>query len=219
MRKPLTERVFVLYEDRDLIVIEKASGILTYPVDRKDRESAIQLIRRYWEVRGADRSARLYLIHRLDKDTSGLLVFAKTTIARRALLRQFETHVALREYLAITTGIPKRRKGKVDTFVGKNTRGKRAVTRKGRKAMTVYEVIRQKGDRALVRCRLHTGRTHQVRIHLAFLGIPVCGDRIYGKSSANRMALHASTLGFYHPRDQRPLVFFSSLPQELLRFL
>ena len=193
---------------------------MTYPVEGDRQESAIQLIRRYWKSRGAP-NEHLYLIHRLDKDTSGLLVFAKTSISRQSLRLQFEQHSVVRCYLAVTNGAPVKPKGEIRTFLARNPRGKRSVSRSGKLAITSYEILRANTarNRALVRCRLQTGRTHQIRIHLAHLRAPVVGDVVYGTAAARRMALHAEALGFYHPRTQQPVVFRTSTPPDLLRLM
>jgi 23S rRNA pseudouridine1911/1915/1917 synthase len=217
-RKRLHERIEVVYEDRDLLVIFKAAGILTYPVENERGESAIQLIRRYWKSQRV-RNEHLYLIHRLDKETSGLLVFAKSSLARESLHRQFEEHSIIRCYLAITDRAPERSKGEIRTRLGRNPRGKRAVARFGKLAITRYEVLKSSRNRTLIRCELVTGRTHQIRIHLAHLGAPVVGDSIYGKGKAQRMALHAEALGFHHPRSHQAIVFRTSLPADLKKLI
>jgi 23S rRNA pseudouridine1911/1915/1917 synthase len=216
----LHERIEVVYEDMDLIVIEKASGVITYPVDSHERDSAIQLVRHYWKAVG-NRSEHLYLLHRLDKETSGLLVFAKTTRARESLSTQFEEHTIVREYFAVTEGIPSKKEGTMRATLGRDKRGKRSVVFKGKTAVTHLEVVieNSRRNRALVRCRLQTGRTHQIRIHLAHVGTPVIGDPVYGAGGGGRLALHAAALGFLHPRTQHPMVFRSSLPPSIKALL
>jgi 23S rRNA pseudouridine1911/1915/1917 synthase len=219
-RKSLLDRIEVIYEDVDLVVIEKANGILSYPQDGDRTESAIQLIRRYWKTRDLPHQ-NLYLIHRLDKDTSGLMVFAKTSLARHSLQRQFEQHSVVRGYAAVCGGIPRNDYGTMKTLLGRGRGGKRTVTQKGRLAITSYTVESRnvQKQRSLIRCFLRTGRTHQVRIHLAHLGTPVIGDAIYGKIHASRLGLHAEILGFIHPRTNGPLLFRSSLPPEVKMLL
>lgn len=217
MRKKLHERIQVLYEDLDVIIIEKAEGILSYPVEGARDESAIQLIRRYWKVQ-KNPHKNLYLLHRLDKDTSGLLVFAKTSLARESLLKQFEEHKVVRQYLAVTQGIPRKAKAEIHTKIGRDPRGKRAVAPFGKEAITQYEVSKrnEQKQRAMICCRLKTGRTHQVRIHLGYIGAPIIGDPVYGKDhSFGRLALHAQMLGFVHPRSGIPIVFRIPLPEAL----
>jgi 23S rRNA pseudouridine1911/1915/1917 synthase len=220
MRKKLHERIEVVYEDQDLIVVEKEAGILTYPMRADIGESAIRLIRRYWDFQKRKKD-QLYLLHRLDKETSGLIVFAKSSLARTTLRQQFENHSIVRGYLAITNGIPAQPGGTIKTFLGRDHRGRRAVRARGKSASTRYQVVavNRKLQRALVRCYLHTGRTHQVRIHMAHLNTPVLGDPVYGKERSKRMALHAEVLGFIHPRKQTPLLLRSSLPPELKQLL
>ena len=220
MRKKLHERIEVLHEDQDVIVVEKAAGVLSYPVDERDEDSAIRLIRRFWKIQNR-KQEHVYLLHRLDKETSGLIAFAKTTLARNSLSRQFEEHSVVRGYLAVTHGIPAQERGTIQTFLGRDERGKRAVRRKGRSATTLYRVVlvNRKLNRALVRCYLHTGRTHQVRIHMAHLNTPVVGDVVYGVERSGRMALHAEVLGFIHPRTGRPVLIRTSVPQELEHLL
>lgn len=216
----LHERIQVIYEDCDVIVIEKAGGIVSYPVEGHETGTAIQLIRKYWKVRDS-MNQNLYLLHRLDKDTSGLMVFAKTSRARATLREQFDRHSIVRGYVAVTSGVPEKRKGEIKTFLGRDSRGKRAVTSNGRFAWTSYQVVAENDirRRALIRCRLHTGRTHQVRIHLAYIGAPVVGDEVYGRTSGIRLALHADTLAFLHPRSGLPIAFHTSLPLELRALL
>jgi len=220
MSKRLLDRIEVVFEDLDLAIVEKASGIISYPAGDFREDSVIQLIRRYWKATGKT-NQNLYLLHRLDKDTSGLMVFAKTSLARMSLQTQFEEHSVLRQYLAVTRGVPGMRQGEIRAPLSRDKSGRRGVTQYGRFALTKYDVVSEKRHRgiALIRCRLHTGRTHQVRIHLAHAGAPVMGDRVYGKDGGNRLALHAETLGFLHPRSGLPIVFRSSLPEELRRLL
>jgi len=220
-RKKIHERIEVVFEDQDLIIVNKAAGILSYPVGEERAESVIQLIRRYWKVQN-NPHRHLYLMHRLDKETSGLIVFAKSSIGRDSLRRQFEDHTIVRGYLAVTNGIPRKKAGKIQTYLARDQRGRRAVSRKGKEAITQYRVIgwNETSQRALVRCYLHTGRTHQVRIHLAHIGTPVLGDPVYGRpGDGHRLALHAEALGIRHPRTETPLVIRTSMPAEMQNLL
>jgi 23S rRNA pseudouridine1911/1915/1917 synthase len=151
-----------------------------------------------------------------------LIVFAKSSIARDSLRHQFEHHTIVRAYLAITNGIPRKRSGKIHTYLARDDRGRRVVARKGKEAITHYQVIvcNDSAGRALLRCYLHTGRTHQVRIHLAHIGTPVLGDPVYGRPDDRfRLALHAEALGLRHPRSETPLVIRTSVPPEMENYL
>ncbi len=220
IRKSLLERIEVLYQDLDIVVIEKASGVLSYPVEGERSEGAIQLIRRYWKAQ-KEPGQNLYLLHRLDKDTSGLMIFARTSLARQSLQQQFEKHSVIRGYAAVCSGIPRKEQGNIKTLLGRDFRGKRSVSIAGKLALTSYRVISKnlQTQHALIQCNLRTGRTHQVRIHLAHIGAPVIGDAVYGKKQGPRLALHAETLGFIHPRTGAPVLFRSSLPKELKSLL
>jgi 23S rRNA pseudouridine1911/1915/1917 synthase len=210
LRQKLHERALVIYEDSDILLLEKSEGLLSYPLPNDRSDSAIQLIRRYWKSKNIQ-NRNLYLLHRLDRDTSGLMIFAKTTLGRKSLTNQFNEHSVIRGYIAVTEGIPSPAKGSLETMLGRKFSGKRGVTDYGKASKTYYNVVRSSSKRALVYCSLHTGRTHQVRIHMAHLGTPVVGDPIYGKRG-KRLYLHSHILGFIHPRTQKPQLFLSSLP-------
>jgi 23S rRNA pseudouridine1911/1915/1917 synthase len=218
MTQKLRDLGSIIYEDLDILIFEKPAGILSYPIKNEQGLSAIQIIRRKWKSQ--QRSNRnLYLIHRLDRETSGLMVFAKTTLARRSLSSQFHEHSVIRGYMAITEGVPESSEGKIRTMLGRRVTGKRGVTSQGKLSITNYAVCKSTHKNALVYCSLHTGRTHQVRIHMAHLGTPVVGDPVYGKRKGGRMLLHAHVLGLQHPRSNAPHVFLSSLPQEFKRLV
>ncbi len=208
----------IIYEDIDVVVFEKPAGILSYPIKNERTMSAIQIIRRKWKSDQRS-NQNLYLIHRLDLETSGLMVFAKTTLARRSLTDQFHEHSVVRGYIAATEGTPNPSQGAIRTMLGRRSSGRRGVTTHGKLGITNYVVRKSSGKRALVYCSLHTGRTHQVRIHMAHLGTPVVGDPVYGKRKGGRMLLHAHVLGFLHPRGNAPHLFLSSLPEEFKRVL
>jgi len=212
LRQKLHERALVIYEDSDVLLIEKSAGLLSYPVPEDRSDSAIQLIRRYWKSKNIQ-NRNLYLLHRLDRDTSGLMIFAKTTLARKSLTDQFNEHSVVRGYIAITQGIPNPRQGTLETMLGRKFTGKRGVTDRGKPSKTYYEVVRSSSTHALVYCSLHTGRTHQVRIHMMHLGTSIVGDPIYGKTKGKRLYLHSHILGFIHPRTKKPQLFLSSVPE------
>lgn len=191
----------VVHEDDDVLVIDKPSGLLVSPTAESDRGNLCTLL--------AERpsSPRVWLVHRIDRPASGLLVFAKTEAATRHLSRQFAEHTVERAYLVAARGhVPE---GPITCTepIG------------GKRAATHVAVDARYGDRATrVRCRLETGRTHQIRIHLKHLGHPVMGDRLHGTPDADdppRLALHATLLGFVHPRSGAPVRFECRWPADL----
>jgi 23S rRNA pseudouridine1911/1915/1917 synthase len=188
------------HEDDDVVVIDKPGGLLTAPTPESDRNNLASLL-------GRERGGRVFVVHRLDLETSGLLIFAKTEDANRVLSERFRTHDLVREYLAVAAGeVPDDLR-----TIDRPVRGRRAVTH-----LTVEERL---GPAAtLVRARLETGRTHQIRIHLRAVEHPVLGDRKYGIPSPHdppRLALHAARLALPHPRTGAPLAFDSPWPADL----
>jgi 23S rRNA pseudouridine1911/1915/1917 synthase len=191
----------VIFEDEDIVVVDKPAGLLTAPTPESDRNNLADLLAR--RAGGGE----IFVVHRIDLETSGLVVLAKTDAANRALSARFREHDIARVYLTVVAGAFPGGVATVDEPVG------------GRRAVTHVEV-RERFDAGatLLACRLETGRTHQIRIHLSGLGHPVLGDARYGRAwgpAPPRMALHATTLGFAHPRDGRALAFESPWPADL----
>jgi 23S rRNA pseudouridine1911/1915/1917 synthase len=196
----------VVYEDEDLVVVDKPSGLLTAPTPESDRGNLAGLLAR------RPGGVSMFVVHRIDLETSGLLVFAKTDDANRALSARFVAHDLDRAYLAVVAGAFPDDAPTVDREVG------------GRPAVTHFEINERFDARAtLLRCRLETGRTHQIRLHALALGHPVLGDPRYGGAPFSprppRMALHATRLGFAHPRTGAPLSFESPWPPDLAAWL
>jgi len=194
----------IVYEDDDLVVVDKPAGLLTAPTPESDRNNLADLLSR----RGGQ---RVLVVHRIDLQTSGLLVFAKTTAANRALAEQFRQHNVERAYLAVVAGVFPAQTRTLSLPV----RGRRAVTH-----FAVEEVLDEQAT--VVRCRLETGRTHQIRIHCEHLGHSVLGDPTYATPTRwppPRMALHAAELGFTHPRSGERLRFTSPWPADLADWL
>lgn len=216
----------IVFEDGHLIVIEKPEGVSTVPFERKESGTALDLIRQAWRRQGKAATATpLYVVHRLDKDTSGLLCFAKTKLAERGLHQVFKHHLAEREYLAVAHG--QVRAGRIESrLVPDRGDGLRGSTRRpddGQHAITDVEVLEALAGTSLCRVRLRTGRTHQIRIHLAEQGHPLVGETVYirdllrrgGKPVGSpRLLLHAATLGFEHPVSHQRLQFRAEPPPE-----
>lgn len=199
----------IVYEDEDLLVVNKQAGLLTSTVPRERRPTLLAQVREY--VAAREPRARIGLIHRLDRDASGLLIFSKNHAAYRSLKSQFFHHAVRREYRAVVHGVPRPPAGRIETRLVERADGTVHSTRqagKGQRAITEYGVLKTERKLSLVRVVLHTGRKHQIRAHLAERGTPVVGDKLYGpKDDAGRLMLAAVQLTIVHPRDGRSMTF------------
>jgi len=230
--QPQAIALSIVHEDPHLIVIDKAAGMVVHPAAGNLDGTLVNALLSHCEgqLSGIGGVARPGIVHRIDKDTTGLLVVAKTDKAHEGLARQFKDHSISRRYLAIVNGIPDRASGTVDTWMGRSDsyRKKMAVQPegRGRRAVTHYRVMTRLDRAALVECRLETGRTHQVRVHMAHLGHPLLGDPAYARGQNRhrellaqlgfrRQALHATHLGFIHPVDGTDLEFDSPMPSDM----
>ena len=217
----------VLHEDSDLIVLDKPAGLVVHPAPGHAADTLVNaLLHHCADLQGIGGELRPGIVHRLDKDTSGVLVVAKNEPTHAALVAQFAAHSIRKEYLALAWGTPKKPAGTVALPVGRHPvhRQKMAVTEKGRSAVTHYEVLAAGPLASLLRVRIETGRTHQIRVHLAHLGHPVVGDATYGRTrhglpaelKISRQMLHAHVLEIVHPRTGRPLVCTAPPPPDFL---
>jgi len=211
----------IVDEDDALLVVDKPAGLVVHPGSGNWEGTLLNaLLHHAPQLAGVPRAG---IVHRLDKDTSGLLVVAKTLVAQTALVRQLQARAVAREYLAIATGdIAKG--GVVDAPIGRHPtrRTTMAVVATGKPARTHYEVVERFGAATLLRCRLETGRTHQIRVHLASLGHPLVGDPAYGRKGPlrfPRQALHAARLALVHPVTGRACAWESPLPPDFLELL
>lgn len=222
----------VVYEDSDLLVIDKPAGLTVHPAPGNYTGTLVQALLHHCgdSLSGINGLARPGIVHRIDKDTSGLLVVAKHDAAHRGLAKLFARHDIHRKYIAIVRGVPLRKSGTIATNIGRNplNRMRHAVLPEGqgKPAVTHYKVVEAYSDAAaMVECMLETGRTHQIRVHMAHLGHPLLGDPTYGGGKVgkgladieipNRQLLHAAELGFVHPINGEEMMFESPLPAEM----
>lgn len=222
----------IVYEDDDLIIIDKPAGLVVHPAAGNADGTLVNALLHHCagKLSGIGGVARPGIVHRIDKDTSGLLVVAKTDLAHEGLARQFADHSIGRRYAAVVAGRPMPPVGRIEGAIGRHPvhRKKMDIVAPGRgkHAVTHYTVLEPLKDAALVECRLETGRTHQVRVHMASRGHPLLGDPLYGRPRAghrdilkslnfNRQALHARSLQLVHPRSQEILAFESPLPTDI----
>jgi 23S rRNA pseudouridine1911/1915/1917 synthase len=220
--------VVVRHEDDDVVVIAKPAGIVVHPgAGHPDGTLVNGLLARYPEIAGVGDPARPGIVHRLDRDTSGLLVIARTGRAYEALVEMLAAHDVERRYVALVWGVPEAARGVIDAPIGRSVRRptRMSVREGGRVARTGYEVMSTYRDPevALLACRLETGRTHQIRVHLQAIGHPVVGDAAYGGSRAalvlDRPFLHAGGLAFAHPVTGEPVAVEEDLAPELAAVL
>jgi 23S rRNA pseudouridine1911/1915/1917 synthase len=229
----------IVHEDEDVVVVDKPPGLVVHPAaGNPDRTLVNALLAHCGDsLRAVGGAGRPGIVHRLDKDTSGLMVAAKTELALLGLSRQFASHSVERVYEAVVWGMPPAIEGRIDAAIGRarNDRKKMAVRGTGGKpAATRYRVLQVLADGALARiaCRLETGRTHQIRVHMASIGHPLVGEPVYGRSAGRRralpaamasavsefprQALDATVLGFQHPRSLAPLRFERALRSDIM---
>jgi 23S rRNA pseudouridine1911/1915/1917 synthase len=229
---PLT----IVYEDEQLLVVDKPAGLVVHPAAGNYDGTMVNALLHHCAGRlsGIGGVARPGIVHRIDKDTSGLLVVAKTDPAHEFLSRQFAAHTVDRRYAAVVIGHPVPPAGRIEGALARSTanRQKMAIVPegKGKRAVTHYRTLRVLRGSAQVECRLETGRTHQIRVHMASIGHALLGDAAYGRTPGSlsgvlkdlgfaRQALHAATLGFVHPVTQEKLSFESALPADIVELI
>ena len=220
----------IAYEDEHLIVIDKPAGLVVHPAAGNLDGTLVNALLHHCQgsLSGIGGVARPGIVHRIDKDTSGLMVAAKTDRAHEGLARQFHDHSIDRRYRAIVGGLPRPAEGKVDAPLARSAtnRKKIAIVQGGKRAVTHFRTMTVLRDAALVECRLETGRTHQVRVHMASIGHALLGDPVYGRTKGaqkalletlgfRRQALHAAHLGFIHPVKSTALAFESDMPADM----
>jgi 23S rRNA pseudouridine1911/1915/1917 synthase len=212
----------ILYEDDDLLVVDKPAGMVVHPGAGNQEHTLVNaLLSHCTSLSGIGGKERPGIVHRLDKETSGCLVVAKNDTAHRDLSKQFAARTVKKTYLALVAGRLKKSSGMIDAPIGRHPVHRQRMsiskTSRGRSAITEYRVLRSGQEMSLVECQLHSGRTHQIRVHLHHLGNPVIGDKLYAAKTARnfpRQMLHAWRLGFTHPRTGEWKDFEASLPPD-----
>jgi RluA family pseudouridine synthase len=212
----------LLYEDRDLLVVDKPSGLLTMGTERDKTRTAYCLATDYVRKGNPKARQRLFIVHRLDRDTSGVLLLAKTEAAKTVLQGQWDA--TEKRYLAIVQGHLPQKKGTISTYLTENSAHNVYSTpdpQKGKLSHTAYQVLQESREFSLVEIDLLTGRKNQIRVHFAEIGHPVVGDSKYGggKASSPRLALHARSITFGHPFDGRRMAFEAEIPEHFARLM
>ena len=212
----------IVYEDEDLLVINKPKGLVVHPAAGHQDDTLVNglLYALGDDLSGINGELRPGIVHRIDKDTSGLLAVAKNDLAHAVLASQLKDHTMARTYEAIVCGSFREDSGTVDAPIGRHPSDRKKMTvteRNSKHAVTHWEVIARYRGYTHIRCRLETGRTHQIRVHMAHIGHPILGDLVYGRKKPelgqSSQVLHAGALCFRHPRDGRPVMVFAPLPE------
>ncbi|MFA5142802.1 MAG: RluA family pseudouridine synthase [Candidatus Omnitrophota bacterium] len=219
--KPERIRLKILYEDDDLLVVNKPSGMVVHPAPGASSGTLVNAL--LWHCKnlsGIGGVLKPGIVHRIDKDVSGLLVVAKTDLAHHCLARQFKEHTASRVYWAVVKGVVQLDNGIVDMPIGRSLRDRKkmaVIFERSRQALTRYKVLERFRDATLLEITLGTGRTHQIRVHLSYIGYPILGDIKYGSNmqGLKRPALHAKRLSFMHPVTKKDIRFETELPVEI----
>lgn len=214
----------IVYEDDDVIVVNKPQGMVVHPAPGHPNHTLVNALLYHSPLSTINGEFRPGIVHRIDKDTSGLLMIAKNDLAHRSLAAQLKVKTNEREYVALVHGVIKEERGTIDAPLGrsKKDRKKQAVVEDGRHAVTHFKVLERFQHYTLVSCRLETGRTHQIRVHMKYIGHPLAGDPLYGPRktlSGNGQYLHARLLGFKHPRTGKQMTFTSPLPEYFQKML
>lgn len=217
----------IIYEDDDVVVLNKARGMVVHPAPGNYTGTMVNaLLYHCSNLSGINSAIRPGIVHRLDKDTSGIMIVAKNDAAHISLSQQIQSKTAVRTYLAVVRGNIKTDSGTIETQIArdKNDRKKMAVVKEGgRDAITDYEVLERFGKYTLVRCKLRTGRTHQIRVHMEYLGYPLVGDPKYSPMKTpfgiKGQALHSHTLEFTHPRTGERMKFEAPLPEDMHKII
>lgn len=226
--KPENIPLDIVYEDNDVLVVNKPKGMVVHPAVGNYDGTLVNALMYHCgdSLSGINGVMRPGIVHRIDKDTSGLLIVAKNDFAHTSLAKQIKEHSFTREYEAVVFGDIKDEDGTVDAPIGRNPNDRKkmcVIAKNSKNAVTHYSVIKRYKEYTHIRCRLETGRTHQIRVHMAYIGHPVAGDLVYGVKNEKvdfvGQCLHARKIGFVHPVTNEYLEFCSDLPDYFINFL
>ena len=215
----------IVYEDKDVIVINKPQGMVVHPAPGNYKNTLVNaLLYHCKDLSSINGVKRPGIVHRIDKDTSGLLMVAKNDYAHNFLAEQLKDKTASRTYVALVHGIVHVKKGIINAPIGRDpkSRVKMAVVKNGKEAITEFTVLKYYKDFTLIECKLKTGRTHQIRVHMDYIGYPLVGDPLYGRRKlkyGNKQYLHAKELSFIHPTTKERVTFTTELPEYFTKFL
>ncbi len=213
----------IIYEDENIVVVDKPAGIVVYPGAGREKKSIVSgLLYRGVKLSPIGAPLRCGVVHRLDKDTSGVIVLAKDEYTHLKLSQQFAEHTIDRRYIGVVYGILEQREGTIDKSIGRHPKErKKFATVSGKQAISHFRVLYHLDDKTVLLFRLETGRTHQIRVHMQYIGHPIIGDKTYGgkkgkeEKSIKRQALHAYLLTFVHPIKRQVVKFISPLPEDM----
>ena len=220
--KPTEMALDIVYEDEDVLVINKPKGLVVHPAAGHQDDTLVNGLLHAMgdDLSGINGELRPGIVHRIDKDTSGLLAVAKNDFAHNMLASQLKDHTMARTYEAIVCGSFREDSGTVDAPIGRHPSDRKkmcVIARNSKEAVTHWEVVKRYRGYTHIRCKLETGRTHQIRVHMAHIGHPILGDMVYGHKKPelgqSSQCLHAGALCFRHPRDGRPVLVFAELPE------
>ncbi|MFA5035920.1 MAG: RluA family pseudouridine synthase [Candidatus Izemoplasmatales bacterium] len=218
---PLT----IVYEDDDVLIVDKPTGMVVHPAPGSYEHTLVNaLLYHINSLSSVNGKIRPGIVHRIDKDTSGLLMVAKNDFSHMVLAAELAEKVTKREYIALVDGLISNEKGTIDMPIGRDTKDRKrmAVVENGKNAVTHFSVLERFADKTLIKCVLETGRTHQIRVHMAKIGFPVTNDPVYNKhhiDDEHGQFLHAATIGFTHPRSQQFMEFSTPLPLYFAEYL
>ena len=222
---PENINIKILYEDSDIAVIDKEAGIVVHPSHGHESGTLVNAVMYHIkDLSGINGEIRPGIVHRLDKDTSGLLIIAKNDTAHLRLSEMFGSSGIRKTYIAILKGKINKESGKLETLIGRDPKDRKkmaVVKTNGKTAITYFQVLDKNEKFSLVKVNIQTGRTHQIRVHMKYLGYPVLGDSVYGRDNkiAGRQMLHAYKLEFLHPVTQKAMKIISELPQDFEKAL